>query len=1008
MPIQVPPWTEFLSCPVCCNEFDATLRSPISLGCGHTVCKTCLSNLHRKQCPFDQTSINTGIENLPVNIALLQLVGASVPESEGNGNIKHLQKEDLKHYLKAKKCIEVLALYLKPFSSGNSCGGTSVLSRPMQRKLVTLINCQLMEEEGRSRAMRAARSLGERTVTELILQHQNPQQLSANLWAAVRARGCQFLGPAMQEEVLKLVLLALEDGSALSRKVLVMFVVQRLEPHFPQASKTSIGHVVQLLYRASCFKVSKREGDSSLMQLKEEFRTYEALRREHDAQIVQIATEAGLRIAPDQWSALLYGDTAHKSHMQSIIDKLQTPQSFAQSVQELVIALQRTGDPGNLSVLRQHLELLAAIDPCPDSSSPTWCECCGALEAVKIVVMGLVDFIQHYGSRKLQESGHSHNTKYKISMCRDHTLRGSCPRGTNCTFAHSEEELEKYRARNRKAGVRTVCGFSKCLDSGALENASEFHSGDKVFVQTDDLLYSSTTPTITPAPFESNVLREVYPTSSRSLQVSAPVPTAVVNSSLGVPMPRVGYEYVPYSAAYTIASQPSSVYQNSQPHIFVHNHGSFTPTIHNTSHNMLLNSSGQLYASPPQPTYGSPAPPSEHRAIEPARTVSSNWDSDLKSSLGINCTMQRPWMYSSASSYASTKKVATKSLAALQQRKQEIISQLEKVMGKSAASAISNSACSQARETTAFPTMEKDVCTSTYSIWTSGGILHTGRGNGSQVSHIASAGHPATLYRSDTLLPDDEFIPFDPPIVSKYGPISRMSKTILRPSNTVQVSASFGEGTISTPVVCRPVPAASPVASWYFNASQGPVPSSALSNTHPVMSSGSSSTTLGDGYITIGHGILDPPQLFIQSRNAECSSDSLLLESQRVKQQLRNLQKKINDLKLATQGVVMSEGEKLTQELQLIEQGICEKEKELRLNQLVSASLTSPTIAALAMNKDGSLNWSFQTHGDCRSDDEDTYEAGIANDMLELERRWEYELEEQEKRWSSEEESGKK
>ena len=41
----------------------------------------------------------------------------------------------------------------------------------------------------------------------------------------------------------------------------------------------------------------------------------------------------GLRIAPDQWSSLLYGDSAHKSHMQSIIDKLQTPQSFGQSVQ---------------------------------------------------------------------------------------------------------------------------------------------------------------------------------------------------------------------------------------------------------------------------------------------------------------------------------------------------------------------------------------------------------------------------------------------------------------------------------------------------------------------------------------------------------------------------------------------------------------------------------------------------------------------------------------------------
>lgn len=59
----------------------------------------------------------------------------------------------------------------------------------------------------------------------------------------------------MQEEVLKLILLALEDGSALSRKVLVLFVVQRLESQYPHASKTAIGHVVQLLYRASCFKV---------------------------------------------------------------------------------------------------------------------------------------------------------------------------------------------------------------------------------------------------------------------------------------------------------------------------------------------------------------------------------------------------------------------------------------------------------------------------------------------------------------------------------------------------------------------------------------------------------------------------------------------------------------------------------------------------------------------------------------------------------------------------------
>jgi RING finger/CCCH-type zinc finger protein len=65
------------------------------------------------------------------------------------------------------------------------------------------------------------------------------------------------------------------------------------------------------------------------------------------------------------------------------------------------------------------------------------------LEAVRLVVAGLVEFIHQHGSRKLQDTSHSPHTKYKISMCRDLTLRGSCPRGTNCTFAHTNEELEK-------------------------------------------------------------------------------------------------------------------------------------------------------------------------------------------------------------------------------------------------------------------------------------------------------------------------------------------------------------------------------------------------------------------------------------------------------------------------------------------------------------------------------------------------------------------------------------
>ncbi|XP_072176442.1 uncharacterized protein [Diadema setosum] len=488
MPIQTPQWTEVLSCPVCCKDFSPSGRQPVSLSCGHTVCRMCLGTLPRHQCPFDQTAITREVEKLPTNYAILQLVaGSEVMRDASRERVPDgMKPAEYKIYRSARQIVEELALHLRTLnkastnglnssisssstgSTTSSSGSCQLLSRPIQRKLVTLVNCQLVEEEGRARAVRAARSLGERIVTELIVQHQNPQQLSTNLWAAVRARGCQFLGPAMQEETLKLVLLALEDGTPLSRKVLVLFVVQKLEQQFPQASKTSVGHVVQLLYRASCFKVTKREEESSLMQLKEEFRNYDSLRREHDAQIVQIALEAGLRISPEQWSSLLYGDLNHKSHMQSIIDKLQTPASFASSIEELTICLQRSGDPVRLAQLRIHLEKLAKIDPSPGAMISSWEDIMSAMDAVKKVVQGLVDFMQNYSQNKKAMDLQTQNIKYKTSMCRDIMQKGGCPRGPSCTFAHSEEELEKYRAKSRQL-VTALNNQSKNPKSGRRE-----------------------------------------------------------------------------------------------------------------------------------------------------------------------------------------------------------------------------------------------------------------------------------------------------------------------------------------------------------------------------------------------------------------------------------------------------------------------------------------------------------------------------------------------------------
>ncbi|OQV17670.1 Roquin-1 [Hypsibius exemplaris] len=364
MPFFMSHFSEVLSCAICDLRFDLLTRLPCSLPCSHTICSGCLANFRdgtATRCPLDKTEGKLALGALPVNTAILSVMQLdwtqclTVKErlSVAMATVGLMDEAARHNYLAGVERLEEIASVV---------ARAEALNKPLQRKLMSLFQCQILLEEGRTRSFKAAKSVCERIVIELILQHQNQQQLTSHLWSAVRARGCQFLGPAMQEEVLKLVILALESGSALSRKVLVMFIVQKLQPIFSQASKTSVGHVVQLLYRASCFKVCKCDGHSSLMELKEEFRTYETLRREHDAQVIQIAQEAGLRIAPEQWSSLLYGDQQHKSQMQSIIDKLQTSQFFSQSIQELLVAVQRSGDPENLSALSEALNFLADID----------------------------------------------------------------------------------------------------------------------------------------------------------------------------------------------------------------------------------------------------------------------------------------------------------------------------------------------------------------------------------------------------------------------------------------------------------------------------------------------------------------------------------------------------------------------------------------------------------------------------------------------------------------------
>ena len=69
-------------------------------------------------------------------------------ENESSNGDKSVSEIDKKNYFRQSMgYLEKLAVFLRPSNNQQ-------MSRPMQRKLVTLINCQPLEEEGRARAIR--------------------------------------------------------------------------------------------------------------------------------------------------------------------------------------------------------------------------------------------------------------------------------------------------------------------------------------------------------------------------------------------------------------------------------------------------------------------------------------------------------------------------------------------------------------------------------------------------------------------------------------------------------------------------------------------------------------------------------------------------------------------------------------------------------------------------------------------------------------------------------------
>ncbi|KAI6215585.1 hypothetical protein M3Y94_00402300 [Aphelenchoides besseyi] len=441
-------WADVLCCLNCGLTF-ARDRVPVNFDFG-VICVSCMKE--PSKIVNDKIKLPNDADLYPINLAFMKILGIYTSGLESVTLSGRFHNTNVGNTIAELEDILVeMSGYLR-FMKTERGGAVSsdCLSRLVQRKLVAVLSAQMFTDEGRSNVLKMVRSITERIVTELVLNLQNSAHVSSYLWSAVRSRGCQFLGPAMQEDVLRLILLALIKGELIARKTLVLYIVQTMTDDYPHVSKTCVGHVVQLLYRASCFNVIKRDGESSLMQLKKEFRDYDKLRREHDAQIVQIALEAGLRISSDQWSSLLYGDANHRAHMESIVDSLQAPHLLNQAVVELRGLLAKSGDPDHLKDVLPEITNIIQIE-LNDNAAVDFDLLRNVFRSLRDILIAYSQFskTKNYEAKFARKNDTKNSVAplngqrmYKTRLCRDVLLNRVCPRGAErCNYAHTSEEL---------------------------------------------------------------------------------------------------------------------------------------------------------------------------------------------------------------------------------------------------------------------------------------------------------------------------------------------------------------------------------------------------------------------------------------------------------------------------------------------------------------------------------------------------------------------------------------
>ncbi|CAF3401034.1 unnamed protein product [Rotaria sp. Silwood1] len=218
----------------------------------------------------------------------------------------------------------------------------SILSRSTIRTMFSLLHSQYINNEGFLIFIQAARNLGENVCIDFILHYQSLQELKNNLESALGLQQGQFPEPAIEEKILKLIILLIKCSGISSEQHLI------------------VEYIVRLLLDVPCFEI-EQVGESSSMQLKPAFQKYESLRRVYDSKIIEMSMQCGFYMTPEQWSLLLYGYTTNESIIDPIIDKLLTKTSFQTAIQQYkkIVLLSGAVHGQDLDDLMQHFQFLS-------------------------------------------------------------------------------------------------------------------------------------------------------------------------------------------------------------------------------------------------------------------------------------------------------------------------------------------------------------------------------------------------------------------------------------------------------------------------------------------------------------------------------------------------------------------------------------------------------------------------------------------------------------------------